>query len=81
MTPVICVLDLAARDPVIYRVMGESKPLRTVQYSINWLNGKSTKQLRTVQYSINWLNGKSDMKLQRGSQLLQNNSRHKSNSI
>jgi len=33
------VTDFAARDPAIYRMMGPSKNLRTVQYNSRWLNG------------------------------------------
>ncbi|XP_074652537.1 semaphorin-5A-like [Tubulanus polymorphus] len=30
--------DFTARDPAIYRTMGPSKPLRTMQYNTKWLN-------------------------------------------
>ena len=34
------VTDFTARDPAIYRALGPSKHLRTVQYNSRWLNGK-----------------------------------------
>jgi len=33
------VTDFTARDSAIYRMMGPSKYLRTVQYNSRWLNG------------------------------------------
>ena len=33
------VTDFTARDPAIYRALGPSKHLRTVQYNSRWLNG------------------------------------------
>jgi len=33
------VTDFTARDPAIYRMMGDAKYLRTVQYNSRWLNG------------------------------------------
>ena len=34
------VTDFTARDPAIYRALGPSKHLRTVQYNSRWLNGQ-----------------------------------------
>ena len=34
------VVDIRGRDPAIYRSMGTSTKLRTVQYDSKWLNGK-----------------------------------------
>ena len=34
------VVDIRGRDPAIYRSMGTSVKLRTVQYDSKWLNGK-----------------------------------------
>jgi len=33
------VADFAGRDAAVYRSMGPSRPLRTVQYNSRWLNG------------------------------------------
>jgi len=33
------VTDITSRDPAIYRMMGDAKYLRTVQYNSRWLNG------------------------------------------
>ena len=34
------VTDFTARDPAIYRALGPSRHLRTVQYNSRWLNGR-----------------------------------------
>jgi len=36
------VADFAGRDAAVYRSMGPSRPLRTVQYNSRWLNGAWT---------------------------------------
>ena len=35
------VTDFNARDAAIYRIMGPSKTLRTLQFNSKWLNGMS----------------------------------------
>lgn len=37
------VIDITARDPAIYRTLGDKPPLRTVQYNSKWLNGERLK--------------------------------------
>lgn len=46
------VMDITARDPAIYRIMGPSRHLRTVRNS-KWLNGKSVSfSAQRTRYSI-----------------------------
>jgi len=40
------VTDFTARDPAIYRALGPSKHLRTVQYNSRWLNGQYNNEYR-----------------------------------
>lgn len=41
------VADFAGRDAAVYRSMGPSRPLRTVQYNSRWLNGALRRNLST----------------------------------
>jgi len=40
------VTDFTARDPAIYRALGPSMHLRTVQYNSRWLNGKPSASMQ-----------------------------------
>lgn len=42
------VMDFIGQDPAIYRIMGPSTNLRTLQYNSKWLNGMSSWLLLTT---------------------------------
>jgi len=46
------VADFAGRDAAVYRSMGPSRPLRTVQYNSRWLNGTCRSSSRSQPLAV-----------------------------